>query len=340
MKPTKIVTIGGGTGQFMLLSGLKKYPFELTAIVSMADDGGSTGVLRDELGVLPPGDVRQCLIALSDSPAMVRDLMSYRFAEGGLSGHSFGNLMLSALEKITGSFDSAVTEAAQILHVRGRVLPVVTQSAALEITLTDGVVLTGEDSINHADIQSNHDIAQITLTPKMPGNSEAVRAITEADIVVIGPGNLYCSVVPNLVVPEIAQAIAQSSATVIYNPNLTNKKGHTLGFAVHDYIAVIEQYIGIGRIDYITYNNHQPSEARQKQYSTYEGENALVTLDESQERTYKVVRGDFISQQKAVYSAADKLAHIRALIRHDSNKLAHAIALIAWHSSADGLEVI
>ncbi len=338
MKPTKIVTIGGGTGQFMLLCGLKKYPFELTAIVSMADDGGSTGVLRDELGVLPPGDVRQCLVALSDSSDVLRELMSYRFADGGLSGHSFGNLMLSALEKISGSFDGAVAEAARILHVRGTVLPVVTQSAALEMRLEDGTALVGEDSINHTDI-SHSQIAQIALTPEMSANPKAVRVISEADMVVIGPGNLYCSVVPNLVVPEIAEAIAQTGATVVYNPNLTNKKGHTQGFNVQDYVDVIEQYIGVGRVDYITYNTHKPSDEKRAQYTQYEGEHALVELDETKKHTYKVVHGNIISEQKAVYSSADKLAHIRALIRHDSDKLARAIALIAWHCQVDDLEI-
>jgi uncharacterized cofD-like protein len=265
--------------------------------------------------------------------------MSYRFADGGLSGHSFGNLMLSALEKITGSFDGAVTEAAKILHVKGRVLPVVTQSTALEIKLADGSVLTGEDVINHTDI-SHSKIAQIALTPAVEANPIAVAAIMEADMVVIGPGNLYCSVVPNLVVPEIAEAIAKTDAIVVYNPNLTNKKGHTQGFGVHDYVGVIEQYIGVGRIDYITYNTHQPSEQKRAQYSQYEGEHALVKLDQSVARTHKIVRGDIISHKKAVYSSSDKLAHIRALIRHDSSKLARAIALIVWYSQADDLEVV
>ncbi|MEK7181757.1 MAG: gluconeogenesis factor YvcK family protein, partial [Patescibacteria group bacterium] len=136
----KVVTIGGGTGSFMLLSGLRKYPIELSAIVSMADDGGSTGVLRDELGVLPPGDVRQCLVALSESSDILRDLMNYRFANGGLSGHSFGNLFLSALEKITGSFSEGVLEASKILNVKGEVIPVTATDTSLKVKLADGTV--------------------------------------------------------------------------------------------------------------------------------------------------------------------------------------------------------
>src|SRR6185369_8514565 len=144
----KVVTIGGGTGSFMLLSGLKQYPIELSAIVSMADDGGSTGVLRDELGVLPPGDVRQCLVALSNTPEILRELINYRFATGGLEGHSFGNLLLSALEKITGDFGKAVEEAAQILNVRGEVIPVTLSNTRLYMELRNGRILVGEHEIN------------------------------------------------------------------------------------------------------------------------------------------------------------------------------------------------
>ena len=161
----KVVTIGGGTGSFMLLSGLKKYPLELSAIVSMADDGGSTGILRDELGVLPPGDVRQCLVALSDSSDTLRELMNYRFVEGGLSGHSFGNLFLSALEKITGSFTKGVLEASQILNVKGEVIPVTDTDTKLFLKLKSKKLLSGENEINHSFEISAAGVEKIYLSP-------------------------------------------------------------------------------------------------------------------------------------------------------------------------------
>ncbi|MEI9966205.1 MAG: gluconeogenesis factor YvcK family protein [Candidatus Moraniibacteriota bacterium] len=192
----KIVTIGGGTGSFTLFRASSSIQSELSAIVSMADDGGSTGILRDELGVLPPGDVRQCLVALSDSSETLRDLMTYRFEHGGLSGHSFGNLLLSALEKITGDFLSAVHEAATLLNVRGEVLPVTSSDTELCVTLKNGTKLRGEHAINTDKRLGRTGIRRTFLEPKPVANPNALQKIREADLIVIGPGNHYCSILP------------------------------------------------------------------------------------------------------------------------------------------------
>ncbi|HLN19002.1 MAG TPA: gluconeogenesis factor YvcK family protein, partial [Patescibacteria group bacterium] len=180
MDTKNVVTIGGGTGSFMLLSGLKKYPINISAIVSMADDGGSTGVLRDELGVLPPGDVRQCLVALSDSSEIMRNLLNYRFENGGLKGHSFGNLFLSALEKISGDFNSGVEEAIKILNIKGKVIPVTNQDARLFIELGNGKILKGEDEINHAFDIEEKVFKKIYFYPKVKSNPQAIKSILEA----------------------------------------------------------------------------------------------------------------------------------------------------------------
>jgi len=238
----KITTISGGTGGFMLLTGLKKYDADISAIVAMADDGGSTGELRDELGVLPPGDVRQCLVALSDASEELRALMTYRFSEGGLKGHSFGNLFISALEKTQNNFLDAIETAGDILKVKGRVVPVTGDDARLRMELKDGTLLEGEDVIDHGNFQKQG-VKKLSFNSKVRANPKAVESILSADVVVIGPGDLYGSVLANLIVPGISEALKKTHAKIIYNANLTNKKGHTTGFDVDDYVAAIEEVI-------------------------------------------------------------------------------------------------
>ena len=330
MKKKKIVTIGGGTGSFMLLSGLKKYQVDLSAIVSMADDGGSTGVLRDELGVLPPGDVRQCLVALSDSSETLRGLLNYRFEEGGLKGHNFGNLFLSALEKISGSFSRGVEEAMHILNVRGQVIPVTDQDAKLYLETSDGCIFSGENEINHSDF-SPGEIKKIYFNPKVKANKKALKCIKEADVIVIGPGNHFCSILPNFLISDFSEAIRKSKAKVIYNCNLTNKRGHTDGFDVDDYVESINGFIGKDRIDYVTFNVKKPSRELMEKYEKIEGGRFLVDFDarKNPSRKYKLIKGNFILNGEAEYGKADALAKTRSFIRHSSNKLAKTIFMVS-----------
>lgn len=321
----KVVTIGGGTGSFMLLSGLKEYPIELSAIVSMADDGGSTGQLRDELGVLPPGDVRQCLVALSDSSAKLRELMSYRFTDGSLEGHSFGNLLLSALEKIEGGFLAGVKEAADILNVRGEVVPVTGDDTDLFVTLADGTELMGEHELNTSDKVGSAGIERVYLSPAATANPRAVQKILEADMVIIGPGNHYCSIIPNLLVAGIPEALRETKALVVYNVNLVNKKGHSDGFTVERYVDEIHSFLGANRIDYVTFNN-EPPEAELVEHYKKEGE--LVQFDGKTERSYKVIRADLLSQRKVEKQSGDTLQVRRSYIRHDNEKLAKVLMMI------------
>jgi uncharacterized cofD-like protein len=321
----KVVTIGGGTGSFMLLSGLKRYPVELSAVVSMADDGGSTGVLRDELGVLPPGDVRQCLVALADSPEILRQLMSYRFEEGGLAGHSFGNLLLSALEKVTGNFSQAVTEASRILSVKGEVIPVTVSDTHLFLELKNGKLVRGENEINHNMKIEEQGVRRIFLDPKPQANPLALERLLGADLIVIGPGNHYCSVIPNLLVPGIPEAIRASKATVVYNGNLVSKRWHTDDFLLEDYVEALDDLLGGPRIDYATYNTRLPREALLARYS----EEAVLTGRRRDGGVAGgrcvVVEGDFLDERPVVHSEADKIAATRTLIRHDADKLAYAL---------------
>lgn len=321
----KVVTIGGGTGSFTLLSGLKKYPIELSAIVSMADDGGSTGILRDELGVLPPGDVRQCLVALSDSSETLRQLMHYRFENGGLSGHSFGNLFLSALEKVTGTFAGGVAEAAKILNVKGEVIPVTATDTSLKIELRDGKILSGEHEVNANLKVGEKGIRRTFLEPAARANPRAIRKILEADLIVIGPGNHYCSIVPNLLVRGIPEAIRRSKALVAYNCNLVNKRGHTDGFTLERYADEINRFLGAERIDFVTFNTKKPPRALVMKYSKEDGELVGCADDDAAERRYRVLRGDFLGRRPARAASADAIGHMRAFIRHDTDRLAEIL---------------
>lgn len=335
-KMKKVVTIGGGTGSFMLLTGLKNYPIELSAIVSMADDGGSTGILRDELGVLPPGDVRQCLAALSGASDIMRRLMTYRFEEGGLKGHNFGNLLLSALEKITGNFSAGVTEAAKILNIKGEVIPVTDKDVHLFIELKNGKLIKGEDAVRHNFEIRKVGIEKSYLSPKVKANKKAIQKILEADLVVIGPGDYYGSIMPNFLVQGISEALRKTKAVVVFNCNLVNRKGQTDNFTLDNYVSLINSQIGKERIDFATFNTKKPGKNLIKKY---EEESMLVEFGEikDQKRTYRVIKTDLLSDKKASYSKADAIAATRAFIRHDSEKLARVLMVILELGKYEGI---
>ena len=320
-----IVTIGGGTGSYTILSGLKNLEnVSLTALVSMADDGGSTGVLRDELGVLPPGDVRQCLVALSEHSDVVRKLMSYRFSEGSLSGHSFGNIFLAALEKVTGDFAEGVEVASEILKVKGKVVPITKEKAELLICLADGTCINGEDKINHADLQTTG-ITSIAYTKGVALNPHAVEVIMRADVIILGPGNYYCSIIPNLIVEGFKEAIQATKAKVIFPVNLTNKQGHTLNWKVSDYVSDIEKYLG-RPVDTILINNEQPTDMQVELYKIKEGDGVL-TCDDMRDDS-RVVHEKLLYHDVIIYPKSDRIQDMRSFIRHDRYKFMEAIATL------------
>lgn len=262
MKPKKnkkIVVIGGGTGTFVVLSALRDYPVELSAIVSMADNGGSTGRLRDQYGVLPPGDVRRALVALSNTSHILRDLFNYRFNAGDLHGHNFGNIFLSALEKITGNFSDAVNVASNILNIRGKVIPVTLENINLYAQLADGVVIKGETNIDIPKHNPTIPIERVWLSSQAKINPEAKRAILAADMIVIGPGDIFTSIIPNLLVGGVIELIKKSKAKKVYICNLMTKFGETHGFKAKDFVCAIEKYLGSDILDYAVFNNREPS---------------------------------------------------------------------------------
>jgi len=323
-----VVTIGGGTGSFVLLSGLKNYPVHLSAIVSMADDGGSTGVLRDELGVLPPGDIRQCLVALSDSSEKMRELMNYRFERGTLKGHNFGNLLLSALEKINKGFLKGLEEASQILNVKGEVIPVTDSGVNLYMELKNSKVLKGEHQINSNFEIEKRGIKKFYLNPKAKANKKAIQRIKEADMVIIGPGNLYCSILPNFLVEGISEAVCKSKAIVVFNCSLVNKKGHTEKFTLDDYVDVMNKYLGKEKINFITFNSLKPSKRLIKKYQGRREFLIPFIREARTKRSYKIILTPLLNTEAPKFSKADALAEHRAFIRHDPDKLAKTLMFL------------
>jgi uncharacterized cofD-like protein len=318
----KVVVIGGGTGNFTVLRGLKNYDVDISSIVSMADDGGSTGILRDELGVLPPGDVRQCLVALSNSSSMMRSLMNYRFEQGGLGGHSFGNLFLSALEKVTGSFEKAVEEVGKILFIKGKVIPVTIHQVRLKMILNDRKVLEGEKEI-YLSQEIDQGYSSIFLEPYGKANPRAIDEIMNADLVVLGPGGLYTSLIPNLLVEGVSQALRKTPAKKVFVVNLMNRKGQTTDFTVANYLDEMEKFIGEDPFDYILVNNQEPSKELIDRYAE-EGrliENDLIGDD-------RVILAPLLGELQENYKV-DLLK--RSLIRHDSKKLAQELMKIVHH---------
>jgi uncharacterized cofD-like protein len=316
-----IVTVGGGTGSYTVLSGLKNIgDVYLTALVSMSDDGGSTGVLRDELGVLPPGDVRQCLVALSEHSDVMRKLMNYRFCEGTLKGHSFGNIFLAALEKVTGDFVQGVEVASEIMKVHGKVVPITKNKAELSITLLNGKVLDGENKIQDANLQ-DIGIKDVSYKNSVELNRNAEEAILKADYIILGPGNYYCSVVPNLIVNGFKEALSESKAKIILPINLTNKLGHTTHFKVSSYVNSVEKYIG-KLVDYILVNNEEPSPLQIERYKLEVGDGVLIEDDFKDSR---VIRVPLLSRVMPLPISGDISPNTRGFIRHDSEKLADCI---------------
>ncbi|MEM1503020.1 YvcK family protein [Domibacillus sp. 8LH] len=248
----KVVIIGGGTGLSVLLRGLKRHPIDLTAIVTVADDGGSSGRLRSELNIPPPGDIRNVLAALSDVEPLVESLFQHRFTTNNeLSGHALGNLMIAALSSITGDFGHAIQEMSRVLNVRGKVLPAANQSVVLHAEMEDGTVVSGESKIPY----SGKKIRRVFLTPEhIEPLPETIRSIREADMIILGPGSLYTSILPNLLVPGIGEEVCASKAKKVYICNLMTQAGETLDFTASDHVQAIYDHLNCSAMDTILVN--------------------------------------------------------------------------------------
>ena len=332
----KITVIGGGTGSFTLLSALKTKTTQIAALVNMADDGGSTGQLRDELGALPPGDVRQCLVALSETPEL-RDLFTYRFEEGVLKGHALGNLFLTACEKMTGNFAHGVELASEILNITGIVEPITLTNVHLAMSDDSGKVTKGEFRIAHQSFHGSR--PKFWLEPEAEANPKAIAAIMQADIVVIAPGNLYGSLAPALIVPGIGKALSRTKALCVYVCNLVTKPGQTDDYQVNDFADEIERLAGSKFLDAVIFNTETPSDELLQKYAK-DGELAVRYDKEVLARTHYTAVGACLLSSKIWYnkSKSDPIAAARTLIRHDPTAVADTIVELYTYARAQDNE--
>lgn len=322
MDKQRIVCIGGGTGTFVVLRGLKNFPIQLSAIVAMSDSGGSNKRIRDEFGLLPTSDIRQCLVALSEENGgvgILRKLFMYRFEKGeGISGMTFGNLFMAALSDILGSQKEAIAQTHKILRIKGTIIPVSFTDTNLFATYEDGSTLTEEHLIDEPHHDGRLKITDISLRPEAAANPEAIRAIVDADLIVLGPGDLYTSLLPNFLVNGIPQALAKTRAKSVYIINLMTKYGQTYGFTAMDHVRKVEQYVG--RVDTVIINTSPFPANALILYAKYHEQ---PVIDDIPSGVHTAIRGDFINSEMIKKSKSDTL--VRSLIRHDSRKLAAAI---------------
>ena len=316
----RVVALGGGTGLSTLLRGLKEFvtrrrddsgnvrqPIsDLTAIVTVTDDGGSSGRLRRENRILPPGDIRNCMVALSQDEALLGRLFQYRFQAGkGLIGHNFGNLFLAALTHVTGDFAEAVRVSSKVLAIRGRIFPSTLSNVSLVATLQNGRKVHGETRIS----ASHNPIKKLTLLPRgVRPLPKAVEAIEEADLILLGPGSLYTSILPNLLIPEIVNAIARSKAPRVYIANLMTQPGETSGYALGDHLRAIQRHTPAGLIDWVVANRGSVSPEVARRYRAQGAEPVAVDIPDLQKLGYRVV--------------LDNLLEEHGVIRHNSKRLA------------------
>lgn len=317
-----IVIIGGGTGTFTLLSGLREYPSNNTVIVSSADDGGSTGRLRKDLGVFPPGDLRQCLVGLSYTEDPMKELFNFRFDKGELSGHTAGNIILAALEKITGNVETALELAGKMLNTRGRVIPVTIKPTLLSAIYTGGKKVVGEHNIDEPNKNKELRIKELELKPNSPANPRALKALRQADAIVFGPGDLYTSILPNLLVKGIAQVINKSKAKKILITAIMSKPGQTDGFSAGDYVKELQKYLG-GKIDVAIVNAGRPNASLTEKYKKFSAELVKANVKAIQDMAVEAVAENLVATQTARKQKGDKL--VRSVLRHDSKKIAKVI---------------
>lgn len=309
-----VVVLGGGTGLSTLLRGIKQYTSNVTAIVTVADDGGGSGTLRKDMGIIPPGDIRNCIVALSDMQPTMEALMQYRFTEGQLKGQSFGNVFIAAMNQVTDGFMDALNRMQSVLAMTGRVLPVTLENVQLCAQLQNGQVVSGESEIPRVVQETGCGIEKVMLNPPNSKTlQEVIEAIYAADIIVMGPGSLFTSVLPDLIVPGVTESIRNSGALKIYAANMMTQPGETDNYTVSDHVRVILQHCGVGAIDVALCNGNfkVPPEIMKR----YHGEKSeLVALDESAVRKLGVD-----------VCAEDLMLYTDGFVRHSSEKLAHAV---------------
>ena len=313
VKGPKIVVVGGGTGLSTMLRGLKYYTSNITAIVTVADDGGGSGDLREDLGMLPPGDIRNCILALADTEPLMEELLQYRFQDGRLKNQSFGNLFLAAMDGVSENFEDAVQKMSSVLAVTGKVLPVTLDDMKLVAELENGNRIEGESQIPEEAIRQKSRIKKLMINPKdAKPLQDAIKAIEEADAIVLGPGSLYTSVIPNLLVKDISESIRKSNAIKIYISNIMTQPGETDGFKASDHIKMLKKYGGRGIVDYVIANRGDiPADIKER----YLNDNSeLVELDSKELKSLGV---------EVIEASLAKIE--KGYVKHDSEYLAEVL---------------
>lgn len=323
MKLKKITVLGGGTGTFVVLSGLKKFHLDLAAIVTMMDSGGSTGRLRDQLGVLPPGDIRQCLVALSEASELWRKLFLYRFETGDLEGHNFGNIFLSALEKVSSDYDEVMESVNYVLKTKGSVIPVTFEKSHVCARYESGKLIKGETNIDEDNPEQSR-IIEAFLEPEVHANEKAVERLQTTDYLIVGPGDLYTSIIPVLLVDDLKTKIIKSPAKIVYFMNLVTKTGQTTRYTASDHIRDLTKYLGRSP-DIVFINNGAILPEVLEWYKSH-GENPVEDDLNNSNFSGTIIREDLINRKQFTKPDADKL--VRSILRHDSAKLAHALLKI------------
>jgi len=313
VKGPKIVVIGGGTGLSTMLRGLKYYTSNITAIVTVGDDGGGSGDLREDLGMLPPGDIRNCILALADTEPIMEDLLQYRFSDGRLKNQSFGNLFLAAMAGISDNFEEAVQKMSSVLAVTGKVIPVTLDNMQLIAKLENGNIVKGESQIPEEAIKQNSRIEELRINPEnATALKEALEALKEADAIVMGPGSLYTSIASNLLVKDIAKGIKKSDAIKIYISNIMTQPGETTGFKASDHLKVLRKYGGKDIVDYVIANTGEITDELKEKYAQDGAE--LVKLDRE------------VINSLGIKIVGENLVKIKnGLVKHDSAKLAEVL---------------
>ncbi|AJQ26147.1 MULTISPECIES: gluconeogenesis factor YvcK family protein [Pelosinus] len=309
-----VTVIGGGTGLSVLLRGIKSVTSNITAIVTVADDGGSSGRIRQDLGMIPPGDLRNCLVALADTEPLMEKLFQHRFGgTGGLAGHNFGNLFIAAMTEVLGDVEQALKESSKVLAVRGRVLPASTQTVRLWAKMTDGSIVEGESQIPLV----NKRIERVYLQPEetMPVES-SLEAIRDADAIILGPGSLYTSILPNLLVRGVAETLRKSQAVKIYICNVMTQPGETDGYSASEHVQAILDHVGPGVIDYVVINNQNVAEELQQKYADQGAYPVKNDAEKVEAMGIKVTQADVINETN--------------LVRHDPLKLSRTIVSMIY----------
>ncbi|MBP6491977.1 MAG: YvcK family protein [Clostridia bacterium] len=312
----RIVVIGGGTGLSVILRGIKRMTDNLTAIVTVADDGGGSGVLREDLGMLPPGDIRSCILAMADEEGLMLELLKYRFTEGRLEGQNFGNLLIAALNGICGNFEDAVAKTNEILRVRGQVIPVTGADVRLCAVLENGSLVCGESMIQPEVIRQGSPIERVYLTPEKPAaNKMALEAIRKADLILLGPGSLFTSIIPNLLVDGISEALRAAMGRKILVCNMMTQPGETDHYSVWDHVVKASGYLGENIIEYVIANNMVIDAETLKPYNEDGAQQIIPTEDDRRlllENNICLIENNFVEIKKGY-------------IRHDADRIASVV---------------